>query len=147
MSRREAFEAGKASRTDPNYKVRRKFYPATSVLMVGDHPSGATSATIEGVPGLSSTVRVYKGKKNIGVLDAGNKIGHVQTHSEHQRKGVATLMDRLNNFEAGRQGYEPVAHASVRTPQGDAWAKKVGGDLPKREPSFGMNKSLLEDLK
>jgi hypothetical protein len=154
MSRNDAFEDGRAAqaaagdsfptkmfapRKGPNERLRID-------LMMGDHPSGATSATVEGVPGFSSTVRVYKGKKNIGVLEGGDKIDHIQTHSDYQRKGVATDMLRIANFAAGRIGAsEPIKHGDVRTPSGDAWAKAVGGKVPQRIPSFGMQRSRLED--
>jgi hypothetical protein len=155
MSRNEAFEAGKAAQAAAGDLFPTKMFAGQKVngrlradIMLGNQPSGATSATVEGVPGFSSTVRVYKGKKNIGVLESGDKIDHVQTHSDYQRKGVATNMLRIANFAAGRIGASnPIEHGDVRTPSGDAWAKKVGGKTPQRIPSFGMQGNKLEDIK
>jgi hypothetical protein len=156
MSRNDAFETGKAAQAAANdYFPTKMFAPRKNDserlrtdIMLGNQPSGATAATVEGVPGFSSTVRVYKGKKNIGVLEGGDKIDHIQTHSDYQRKGVATGMLRIANFAAGRIGAsKPIEHGDVRTPSGDAWAKKVGGKTPQRIPSFGMQGNKLEDLK
>jgi hypothetical protein len=95
------------------------------------------------------TIRMYKGKQNIGILDvSGNKIHHIETQEDSKRKGVAKTMYRLANFAAGRGGAEgPVSHGDIRTPSGDSWAKSVGGELPTRIPAFGINRSLLEHRK
>ena len=149
MSRTKAFKAGQAAR-----EAGQRYAPTkvpgdkwSSIhIMMGDHPSGVTSATIEGIPGLSSTVRMYKGKKNVGVLNSGRDIEHIETHSEHMRQGIATEMDRLANFSAGLAGNKQIAHGTTRTSSGDAWADAVGGRKPEKTPSFGITKSLLKDM-
>lgn len=154
MSRNEAFEAGKAAREAASQSYPTPYLHTTvpgdsrmsTHIMMGDQPSGVTSATVEGVPGLVSTVRMYKGKKNVGVMDSGDAVDHIQTHSDHQREGIATQMDRLANFAAGREGKGPIRHGDTRTPSGDAWAKKVGGETPTRIAAFGMRESRLKDL-
>jgi hypothetical protein len=155
MNRTEAFEAGKAAipagsnptLDNPYYHPKQK-EPASTSIMMGDNPQGITSAHIQGFPGRFSTTRVYKGKKNVGMLmEDGRGIEHIQTHSDHRREGIANMVDRLANFAAGRSGEGPIKHGTTRTPSGDAWAKKAGGPLPEREASFGISHSLLEDLK
>lgn len=160
-SRNKAFEAGKAARAselaaggsdNPYY---HKDAPTardrqSTHIMLGDLPSGATSATIQGSPASRMvTTRVYKGKQNIGVLDAeSGKIDHIQTHSDYQHKGVATLAHRLTNFAVGRAGApSPIGHGEKRTPSGDAWAKSTGDPLPERTPTFGVAYSMLENVK
>jgi hypothetical protein len=73
--------------------------------------------------------------------DTGQVVGHlrwgghgvvenVQVNKDHQRKGVATGMWRHAN-ELADQGLVPrPKHSDVRTAEGDAWAKTVGGELP-----------------
>lgn len=45
----------------------------------------------------------------------------------HQRRGIATAM-----WEAGQQVRPRPKHSDDRTDAGDAWAKKVGGPVPRR---------------
>jgi hypothetical protein len=156
MNRQEAFEAGKASyeaapeKVYPTPYVHAKQDPKGRMqtwIMMGDQPSGVTSAVVEGLPRANDTdVKMYKGKKNVGVYIGSRTIQHIQTHSEHRRKGIATAMDRLANFANGRDGGQPIGHSKERTSMGDAWAKKVGGALPEKTPYFAVHKSLLEDL-
>jgi len=49
-----------------------------------------------------------------------------------KRQGVGTGMYRY----AQDEGLNP-AHSSWRTEEGDAWARKVGGDLPERTKGQG----------
>jgi hypothetical protein len=156
-SRAEAFEAGKAGYEAASEKIYPTPYMhakqkegdrSQTWIMMGDNPAGVTSAVVEGMPRANSTdVRMYKGKKNVGVYISGKDVQHIETHSEHRRKGIATAMDRLANFANGREGGKPIAHNSMRTQLGDSWAKSVGGALPEKSPSFGLKTSLLEDLR
>lgn len=111
-------------------------------------PGGATSATVSSFPSITE-VKLFKGKKNIGMVDAvGGEIDHIQTAEDFKRQGVATEAFRLANFAHGRTGGEkPLEHGTVRTPSGDAWAKATGDKLPERTPSFGLSGSRLEDRK
>jgi hypothetical protein len=149
--RKEAFEAGKAapSRLDtissPDAKGGRT---PEQWLMLGNQPSGATAAKLEGFPKMGyHSVNIYKDKKHIGNLDVDkDSIDNIQTHTDFRHQGVATLADRIANFSAGRHGGKPVEHGTVRTQAGEDWAKAVGGDLPPRIPSFGIQGSRLRDL-
>jgi hypothetical protein len=66
----------------------------------------------------------------IGVLRLGSDgtVGNVIVNAKHLRKGVATGMWNY----AVQQGFNP-KHSENRTPSGDAWAKSVGGHLPKNK--------------
>lgn len=59
------------------------------------------------------------------MLKPSGEVEMISTHSEHRRKGLATL---LWNFlvEAGQNP----KHSACRFPDGDAWARTVGGYLP-----------------
>ena len=143
--RTEAFEAGKAA-SDYWSRVGGGI---SQPIMLGDHPSGATSAEVSALGDKGSAwVDVYAGKKHIGTMTVKhNTIDNIQTHSDHRNKGVATMMDRMANFELGKRGAsKPAEHSEVRTPAGEAWAKSVGGKLPDRVPSFGMSGNPFRNL-
>lgn len=85
-------------------------------------------------------VNAYIGGDRVGHMqwfkDAGGRpdepageIGLLQVEPQYTRNGVATAM-----YEAARQHqFAPApAHSPSRTDEGDAWARKVGGDLPPR---------------
>lgn len=152
MSRNDAFESGKAAKA--NAVASGKEYAFESPysreqdLMVGgkNSPGGANSASVTSFPGLT-VVRMYKGKKNIGTVEAvGGEVKHIQTASDYKRQGVATEAFRLANFAHGRGGgEEAIKHSATRTPSGDAWAKSTGGRLPKLDASGGIIQSRLFD--
>ena len=159
MSRNDAFEEGqaaeavahKARKYSNPYTSRHEKNPEdalTSHIMMGNHPSGATSATIS-LAGPSSTTRIYKGDKNIGVLDLNRgSVNHIQTAEDSRRKGVATTMYRIANFAMGRTGAsEPIKHGETRTPSGDAWARSTGDSVPEKTASFGISTNMLKDRK
>jgi hypothetical protein len=57
----------------------------------------------------------------------------INVPAEHQRQGVATALWHEGHRLAGEQRSIPrPAHSTERTRQGDAWAKSVGGRLPRR---------------
>ena len=154
MSRNEAFEGGRAARDkaaaiSPIEGVRNPYNQPRDIMVGGkNYPGGATSANISAFPSITE-VRLYKGKKNIGMIETlGGEVDHIETASDFRRKGVASEAFRLANFAHGRVGGDkPLAHSSVRTPSGDAWATKTGDKLPERTPSFGTSRSRLEDRK
>lgn len=154
MSRNEAFEGGKAERAKAAAiseieGVRNPYNQPRDIMLGGKNsPGGATSASITAFPSITE-VRLYKGKKNIGMVETlGGEIDHIETAKDFTRKGVATEAFRLANFAHGRVGgSKPLEHGSVRTPSGDAWAKATGDKLPERTPSFGTSRSRLEDRK
>ena len=69
----------------------------------------------------------------------GQMTWHPKTHAvtgitvdpEDQRKGIATAM-----WKMGQQVRPKPVHSSDRTKVGDAWAKSVGGRLPRRKPVY-----------
>jgi len=73
----------------------------------------------------SHLIEAYKGKYGpIGHLEWSADTGEIKDVNvtpEHQRKGLATAM-----FNKAKT-ITPVKHSAVRTPEGDAWAKSVGG--------------------
>jgi GNAT superfamily N-acetyltransferase len=76
----------------------------------------------------SHLIEAYKGKYGPVAhfewsADTG-EIKDVKVEPEHQRKGLATAM-----FNKAKT-ITPVRHSNVRTPEGDAWAKSVGGNRP-----------------
>jgi GNAT superfamily N-acetyltransferase len=46
---------------------------------------------------------------------------------KHQRKGIATAMWNHAQQLSSETGITPPVHAPARTPEGDSWAKSVGG--------------------
>jgi hypothetical protein len=65
------------------------------------------------------------------------KINDLWIPEEHRGKGLATAMFRFAQKEhiLGNADTAPV-HSADRTDAGDAWARKVGGKLPKRNPDM-----------
>ena len=75
------------------------------------------------------------GKRSIGTFKWHPKHGaimNVTVHHEHQGKGIATAMYHLAQRLSSQYGVPAPEHNTDRTDAGDAWAKKVGGDLPPR---------------
>jgi len=57
------------------------------------------------------------------------KVNEVVVPEEHQRKGIATAMWNHAHKLAEEKGIKAPVHSEVRTPEGDAWAKKVTPDV------------------
>lgn len=83
-----------------------------------------TSATHSGA---GTRFAAILGGKQIGslVLDTDGEIAWVGIRREHRRKGLA----RALLTHATALGYAP-RHSPCRSPEGDAWARSVGGILP-----------------
>ena len=61
------------------------------------------------------------------------EIKGVYTVPEHQRQGVASALHRKAGEIAGETRGVPLPrHSSFRTTTGDAWARSIGGRLPRR---------------
>jgi predicted GNAT family acetyltransferase len=60
------------------------------------------------------------------------EIKDVKVRDEYKRTGIATKMLKMAKTEARRAKQPNIKHSPIRTDEGDAWAKKVGGTLPKR---------------
>lgn len=57
-----------------------------------------------------------------------NEVTGVGVHPEHRRQGLATAMfDMANKITKNN-----MSHSSIRTSEGDAWVKSVGGHTPER---------------
>jgi GNAT superfamily N-acetyltransferase len=64
------------------------------------------------------------------------EIKGVYTDPEHQRQGLASsLYGHAQELAAVTRGVPKPRHSTFRTSSGDAWAKSVGGRLPKRNES------------
>lgn len=74
-------------------------------------------------------VATHKGK-NVGHLEwhpFGSEIAGVGINEEHRRKGVATAMFNMaNELTKGA-----LHHSSTITPEGEAWARGMGHEVPK----------------
>lgn len=80
-------------------------------------------------------VLALSGDKNIGhLLWTSQGIRNVMVNPEHQRQGVATGMWNEGHRLAGENARIPKPkHSPDRTTEGNAWAKSVGGPLPRRK--------------
>jgi hypothetical protein len=58
-------------------------------------------------------------------------ITNVNVRDEEQRKGIATAM-----WKMGQQIRPKPVHSADRTRAGEAWAKSVGGRLPRRKKVY-----------
>ena len=79
-----------------------------------------------------------------------NRVGYMEIHPEsgiiydiavrdrHQRKGIATAMWDLAHtiHQAMPDKYPKPVHSPIRSDEGDAWATKVGGDIPPRSSDY-----------
>jgi ribosomal protein S18 acetylase RimI-like enzyme len=54
-------------------------------------------------------------------------ISNVDVDAEHSRRGIATAM-----WHMGQEARPRPKHSADRTAMGDAWARKVGGRLPRK---------------
>ena len=65
------------------------------------------------------------------VLDEKGKVQAVETHPQYRRQGLAKKLWGIAQ-ENTAQGAPAPSHSSTRTRAGEAWAKKVGGEVPPR---------------
>ena len=72
---------------------------------------------------------------NMMIMPDSGLISSVLVENTHQRRGIASEMFRLANIahQAMPGQYASPKHSNYRSPQGDAWAKTVGGHLPENE--------------
>lgn len=60
-------------------------------------------------------------------------IRHIGVSPNLQRRGIATaLWHHANEVAASTPGVKPPKHSPDRTDAGEAWARSLGGRLPKR---------------
>lgn len=79
----------------------------------------------------------------LAAMRGGQEIGHMSWSAKGvhfiqtnvPRRGVATALWNEGHRLAGENpGIAKPAHSADRTDEGDAWAKSVGGKLPRRKP-------------
>ena len=70
-------------------------------------------------------------------LQRGGTIDMIEVHPDYQRQGIATGLYNFAKQESDRTGGElPYPkQSSIRSPEGDAWAKSTGDYLPPNEAS------------
>ena len=79
-------------------------------------------------------VRAAVGNRIIGNLMWDHEgVGDVYVNPEYRRRGIATEMWNVANREATSRGIIKPKHSGLRTDEGDAWARSVGGHLPPRK--------------
>jgi hypothetical protein len=66
-------------------------------------------------------------------LDHEGKVLAVETHPKQRRQGLATkLWNEVQQHSQETPGVPEPKHSPTRTRAGEAWAKKVGGEVPPR---------------
>jgi predicted GNAT family acetyltransferase len=104
----------------------------------GEGPmNGFEDFPLEEAP-LAHVFTAHKQGQQVGKLQLqpGGTIDHVEVDEEHQRQGIATGLHRFATNYADKSGGEDVpypVHSPIRSEEGDAWAKKIGGYLPPNE--------------
>jgi hypothetical protein len=80
-------------------------------------------------------IEAYKGGDRVGFMHWNSRgIHRIDVEPEHARQGIATQMWEQGHILAENNAKIPKPkHSAVRTTQGDAWAKSVGGPLPRRK--------------
>jgi hypothetical protein len=80
-------------------------------------------------------IRASTGGSQLGemIWGKGGGIRNIMTTPGQERRGVATAMWQEGHRLAGEQASVPrPKHSKERTNAGDAWARSVGGRLPRR---------------
>lgn len=75
-------------------------------------------------------------KRSLGWMqwkDDGGELEHIMVNWDERRKGIATTMWNRAHQLAQERGITPPRHSANRTDDGNAWAKAVGGELPRRK--------------
>lgn len=105
MSRRQAFEEG---RRHGDYELLYN----TPEMGSGSH-----------------RITALLGGERVGEMSWGSKEIHgLDVNDAHQRRGLATAM-----WNYGQEMRPRPKHSADRTDKGEAWARKVGGRLPRRK--------------
>lgn len=65
------------------------------------------------------------------LLNEKGEVNAVETHPKYRRQGLAKKLWDIANTNA-EQGAPAPVHSGTRTRAGEAWAKKVGGEVPPR---------------
>jgi GNAT superfamily N-acetyltransferase len=80
-------------------------------------------------------IQALQGNTEVGSLHwDSRRIRDLTVLPEHQRHGIATQMwSEGHRLAAENKKIPAPQHSSDRTDTGDAWARRVGGRLPKRK--------------
>ena len=88
-------------------------------------------------------------KRNLGWMqwrDEDGRIEHISVNNDMRRQGIATAMWNRAHQLSEERGIPAPQHSPIRTTEGDAWAKKVGGNIPRlRKTSLGRWNSYPTD--
>lgn len=108
--------------TNPNLSSRQfEFLQAQPRSMGGDQ---------------SHTLRAKDNGETIGAIRWLHKTGEVrsiETYPGHRREGIATdLWHEAHRVAGETRGVKPPKHSPERTDSGEAWARSLGGRLPRR---------------
>jgi ribosomal protein S18 acetylase RimI-like enzyme len=113
---------------NPNISSRQfEFHKAEPRSMWGDgaHTLNAIDA-----------VGPHRNPERIGFLRWSHKTGEIssiEVFGGHQRQGVATgLWNEAHRIAGETRGVKPPRHSPDRTDAGEAWARSLGGRLPRR---------------
>lgn len=66
--------------------------------------------------------------------DSTGEIDHILVNWDSRRKGIATMLWNRAHELAAERGITAPRHSARRSREGNAWAKSVGGDLPRKKP-------------
>ena len=84
-------------------------------------------------------IRAVKDDEVVGEMEwasRGGYLANITVSEDFQRKGIATKMWKLGNRLSVEHGVSAPRHTPYRSESGDAWARKVGGELPPRDPDW-----------
>lgn len=68
----------------------------------------------------------------------------LEVKAEHRRKGVATALYNYAHGVSAKENIIAPKHSETRTPEGDAWAKSIGGTIPSLKKSIEEYKGHLD---
>ena len=76
----------------------------------------------------------HRGDTEVGKMRwSSNSIRGIHVEPEHQRQGIATaLWNQGQSLASENKSIPAPKHSRDRTKDGDAWARSVGGRLPRR---------------
>jgi hypothetical protein len=94
-----------------------------------DTPELGESKTVHRVQAFAGPTATHVGQ----IIWSSKEIRNVIVSSDQQRRGVATRMfDHAQGLAASNPRIPAPKHSKDRTDAGDAWARQVGGRLPRR---------------
>jgi GNAT superfamily N-acetyltransferase len=82
------------------------------------------------------------------VLGKEGRVDAVETDPSVRRQGIATeLWNVANELHENMPGVPKPKHSGTRTKEGEAWAKKVGGDLPERDTKGYLSQAQFRGMR